>query len=529
MSYASHMLSRQTERDRNDQVKNNAGGYVFKLAPFKQLERFLILGSDSNTYYQTARALTRENAQVVTECWKLDPQFTLKTIVEISLKGRAPKNDPAIFALALGTLSDDVKVRQMVYGSLFQVCRTATHVFMFIDFCQTLGKGWGRGLKNTIARWYSDTPVDRLALQMVKYRNRHNFTHKRLLQTSHPKLVDGDPARQALIRWAVDKEYDEKSLPVIIQDFLQAQRVENVEFGLAESLPWEALPTQWLNDGRTWQALLPGMGTTALIRNLAKMSSVGVLKALSKEEAYVVERLNDKERILKDRIHPMNLMFAMKTYGSGHGFRGGNQWEVNREVLAALEDAFYISFGGLPEGKKRTYIGLDVSGSMSAVIANSNVTCREAASAMAMVTIKSEPQVMVRGFTAGARNPGNYYSRGTELQDLGITRHDTLEGTMKKAYNAQFGATDCSLPIRDAIDRGLSVDQFVIYTDNETYAGKEHPYKTLQEYRRKSGIDAKMVVVGMTSTGFSIADPTDPGMLDVVGFDTSAPSLIAEF
>ena len=33
----------------------------------------------------------------------------------------------------------------------------------------------------------------------------------------------------------------------------------------------------------------------------------------------------------------------------------------------------------------------------------------------------------------------------------------------------------------------------------------------------------------MVSNGFSIADPQDGGMLDVVGFDTSTPSIIADF
>jgi 60 kDa SS-A/Ro ribonucleoprotein len=37
------------------------------------------------------------------------------------------------------------------------------------------------------------------------------------------------------------------------------------------------------------------------------------------------------------------------------------------------------------------------------------------------------------------------------------------------------------------------------------------------------------VVVGMVSNGFSIADPADPGMLDVVGFDTATPQLISDF
>jgi 60 kDa SS-A/Ro ribonucleoprotein len=33
----------------------------------------------------------------------------------------------------------------------------------------------------------------------------------------------------------------------------------------------------------------------------------------------------------------------------------------------------------------------------------------------------------------------------------------------------------------------------------------------------------------MVSNGFSIADPDDPGMLDVVGFDTATPQLVSEF
>ena len=50
-----------------------------------------------------------------------------------------------------------------------------------------------------------------------------------------------------------------------------------------------------------------------------------------------------------------------------------------------------------------------------------------------------------------------------------------------------------------------------------------------RDYRRASGIDARLVVVGMVSNGFTIADPNDPGMLDVVGFDTATPQLISDF
>jgi len=74
-----------------------------------------------------------------------------------------------------------------------------------------------------------------------------------------------------------------------------------------------------------------------------------------------------------------------------------------------------------------------------------------------------------------------------------------------------------------------AVDAFVVYTDSETWAGAVHPAQALRAYRERMGIAAKLVVVAMASNGFSIADPNDGGMLDVVGFDTATPQVIADF
>ena len=75
----------------------------------------------------------------------------------------------------------------------------------------------------------------------------------------------------------------------------------------------------------------------------------------------------------------------------------------------------------------------------------------------------------------------------------------------------------------------MQIDVFCIYTNSETWAGDVHPSEALKQYRQKTGIPAKLVVVGMTSNGFTIADPQDPGMMDVVGFDPAAPQAIKEF
>jgi 60 kDa SS-A/Ro ribonucleoprotein len=78
-------------------------------------------------------------------------------------------------------------------------------------------------------------------------------------------------------------------------------------------------------------------------------------------------------------------------------------------------------------------------------------------------------------------------------------------------------------------DSGLAFDTFVVYTDNETWAGSVHPHQALRRYRQRSGIPARLVVVGMTANDVSVADPADPGMLDVAGFDAAVPGMVADF
>jgi 60 kDa SS-A/Ro ribonucleoprotein len=68
-----------------------------------------------------------------------------------------------------------------------------------------------------------------------------------------------------------------------------------------------------------------------------------------------------------------------------------------------------------------------------------------------------------------------------------------------------------------------------VLTDSETWAGAVHPAQALHRYRDGMGIGAKLVVVAMTSSGFSIANPDDGGMLDVVGLDATVPQLIRDF
>ncbi len=507
------------------QKENHAGGFVFTIDDWARLDRFLILGADAPTYYQKAPDLTRENAACVTRCWSTDPVRTAMRIAEISQQGRAPKNDPAIFALALGASHADVAARQKAMIAVSQVCRTSTHLFMFVDLCRVLGRGWGRSLKRAVARWYETKEAGELAFQAIKYRSREGYSHKRLLQTAHPKVVPGGtsllPVKEGLYRWICGKDVEGRMLPALVTAHEQAMkpdlpRKELIDLIRFHRLPWEAIPTEATKDPKAWEAMLPHLGLTAVIRNLGKMTAHGALKPLTEAVATVVTMLSSEEQIRKARIHPFSVLQALAVYRQGHGFRGELRWEPVPAIVAALDRAFYMAFANVEPTGKRTLVALDVSGSMSSPMGDSCLQCHEAAAAMAMVTVRREPNHHVMAFTQG-------------FVPLDISAADSLADVMEKTRHLPHMNTDCALPMLYASRHKMSVDTFVIYTDNETWAGAIHPVKALQDYRTKTGIPAKLVVVGMTSTGFSIADPNDAGMLDVCGMDASVPALIADF
>ena len=145
----------------------------------------------------------------------------------------------------------------------------------------------------------------------------------------------------------------------------------------------------------------------------------------------------------------------------------------------------------------------------------------------------TEPNVEVVGFYAGhgglKTDRKGRFGHGDGLTPLPLSPRQRLDDAVRTVSDLPFGGTDCALPMLYAQSLQREIDTFVIYTDSETWAGEVHPAQALRAYRHVSGIEARLVVVGMVSNGFSIADPADPEMLDVVGFDTATPQLISDF
>ncbi|MHA2067730.1 MAG: TROVE domain-containing protein [Candidatus Thorarchaeota archaeon] len=563
VNYAKHVsrkVTPQSEKASSKQKKNSAGGYTFKIDDWDRLDRFLVLGSDGGTYYASEKKLTKQNAKCVERLLKKSVKSGLKVverIVEISQAGRAPKNDQAIFALALAASCDSDTVRKAALEALPKVCRIGTHRFQFAAMVNEL-RGWGRGLRNAFANCFNSMPADRLAYQLVKYQQRDGWSNRDLLRLCHAGKTAPTAEHQAAYRWVVagadglgkrkvkrrksDKSetvvrYDAVGdLPELIQAYekMKSAKTENkvVKLITKHRLTHEMVPTQFKNSPAVWEALLENMPVGAMIRNLGKMTKVGIIKPLSAGSKKVAETLGNVEVLKKGRVHPLSVLTALKIYGSGHGLKGSLNWTPDRKVIDALDDAFYLSFDAVEPTGKNILLALDVSGSMGSPIANSPLTCREACAALAMVTARTEQNYHFIGFTGGTHRyyGGRNDQKLSNVSSLNISAKQRLDTVVRTISGLPFGGTDCALPMMWAQGNKIDVDGFVVLTDNETWAGSIHPHQALAQYRKAMDKpQAKSVVVGMTATKFSIANPDDPGMMDVVGFDTAAPAVMADF
>lgn len=518
---------------RTDQVKNHHGGMVFELDDMKAFERFLILGSEGGTYYVGERQLTKENALRVIKAIAHNGRAAVDLIVGVSDSGRAPKNDPAIFALAIAASAASPATRQYALAALPKVCRIPTHLFHFLTYVKQF-RGFGRGLRTALAKWYNEQEVGKLAYEVVKYQQRDGWSNADVLRLAHPKTLD--PARNGVYKWVVDGIEDVRKLGLPISSITagfelakDAPTKELVQLIKDYNLSREMLPTEALKSPEVWEALLDRMPFNALIRNLGNLSKVGLLKPLSYASKLVVEKLHNAEGIKKARLHPIAVLVALKTYKQGHGVLGKGEWSPVPAVVDALDDAFYLAFEQMEPTGKRLVIGLDVSGSMDAAIAGLPLTCAEAGAAMALACAKSESEYYIMGFSGDTKKGSWWVNKKSEFRDLGFTSRTRLDEALKVTRECTFGPTDCALPMVWATKNEIKADAFIVITDNETWAGNIQPSQALNEYRKKSGINAKQIVIGMTASKFTIADPTDFNCLDVVGFDTATPQAVQEF
>ena len=501
-----------------EMARNEAGGYVFSASDWERLERFLILGAEDG-YYAKAPELTIQNAQALLRCLLADGQKVVNMIVDVSVNGRAPKNEAAIFALAMASSPKlaDKATNSLALAVLPKVARTGTYLFQFVEAAQAM-RGWGRSLREAVSNWYNGKSPENLAYQLTKYRQRGGWTHRDVLRLAHP--LPASPIHDMLFRWTTKGAVPEVGdLTAYIRAFESVQKAENPATAAAiieaHRLTWEMVPTTLLKQPVVWEALLEHIPYTALLRNLNRLTAIGVIKPLGEWTETIATQLAEQVSKTRPPIHPIALLNTLAVYQQGHGEKGSLKWDPAREIVDALNEAFYAAFKNVQPTGKRILLALDVSGSMSAKAEGSFLEARQIEAAMALVTASVEPKWHIVGFT-------------NRVHPLSISPHQRLDDVLR-AMPREMEGTDCAVSIQYALDKGLDVDAIVQYTDNQTWAGQEHTVQTLEKYRQKVGHPIKIVAAATAAYEAAILDPKDPDSLNIVGWDSAAPAVISQF
>nr|XP_034312764.1 60 kDa SS-A/Ro ribonucleoprotein [Crassostrea gigas] len=545
------------------QVQNELGGYVFEVTDKIRLRRFLCLGTERTIFHTGEVTLTLENdiCNCITRLISKDGTNVVKTIRKFSVENRACKSDYVLFALALCCRCTDLETKEAAYKALSDVCRIPTHLFKFIKFSQEVnskGKGWGRAHRKGVSMWYhsyknKEGGIPLLAYHMTKYKARFGFTHKDVFRLCHIKTGYGalgylvhhfyrgnghreddwqnkfNIARQHMTK------HDKLELKNVI-DFLQdvddakkcsdEQQMKGI-IVLRDDLKIvrEHVPTSLLKSKEVWDGLMRFMPMNAMLRNLGRMSSFGLLEFDSLGEDLTTNKLKNTELLKEARIHPFTLLIAEKAFSKGHNKKGNLQWKVNPKVRDALRDAFHLSFKNVEATGKRFQLAICMSGTENPHVNGTPIiTATEAAAAMALVTCRSEKNCDIVAFS------GIQSTEHPNITNCSISPEDDLDAVLDKCSKLPCDKTNIAAPIIHAFENKKMYDVFVVFTDSVNEDGSVHPSRALELYRKGSGItDARLIVCGLASNEFSIADPDDPLMMDIVGFDSNAPTAIHQF
>lgn len=495
------------------------GGALVSVDRWRLLERLLILGTEGGTCHVSDPNLSLDQCPNLVALAKEDGPRVVEAIQILSGTGRAPKSGPVMFALAAAASLGDTAARQAAFAAVPTVCRTGAQLFEFVEQASAM-RGWGRAMRRAVGGWYQIQDLPDLTSQAIRRQDKSGWTHRDLLRLAHPKPES--EGQRVLFRWMVDhKEPADLSANPVLEAYLALLKAETPAEAAAliqsSRLPKECVPARFLTERLVWEALMQDMPLASLLRNLGNMTRSGLLAPGTEAARLAAAGICDPDRLKRAKIHPLGLLIARAEYAGGRGAALPSAWTPVPEIVDALDEGFWAATSLLEPAGRRHMVCLDVSGSMqSSFVANAPLSAAEASLALAEALCRTEPESAV-------------YVFNDRLTRLDRGEEPDFESLLAKTRAMPFGATDCAQPMIHAAKHRIPVDVFVVLTDREVWHGDIHPAQALADYRQRMGLPAKLVVAGMCASKVGIADPSDPAMLDVVGFDASVPLALREF
>lgn len=426
---------------------NKDGHVAYKMTDKSKLVTQVLTSffNEKKFYGDNSKDLTETVKRVA----KTDPQF----ISNLAVFARREFNMRSVSHVLTAILANVPEGKPYVRRTVQGIALRGDDVTELMSFYLST---FGKPIPNSLKKGVSDVMKTFDAYTMAKYKGEgHAVKMRDLLCLCRPKPKNSD------------------------QEKLFKQCLEG-DLEIPET--WETQLSANGNNRATWEKLIAGgkVGYMAMLRNLRN-----IIKANPDNLQKVLDRLSDREAVLRSRQLPFRFLSAYKTLKqNGH---------VTSDVLDALEAAIDASVSNLQQIPGTTVIAIDTSGSMSSQIsAKSEIRCCEIAMLIGLIANRLCESSIV-------------YTFDTSIEKLSVPKR---AGILYAAVNESRcgGGTNMDLPFQKMIRDKIVADRVIIISDNMCNAGSSFysrkPIQSLaDEYRRKSGRDIWVHAIDLQGYG----------------------------
>jgi 60 kDa SS-A/Ro ribonucleoprotein len=270
----------------------------------------------------------------------------------------------------------------------------------------------------------------------------------------------------------------------------------------------EHVPTHMMDSREVWMALLQNMGATAMLRNLNKLTSLGLLSADAPGSALLRKKLQDLPGLQQARVGPLDILVSADVYSQGAGELGKLTWTPQPWVITALDECFsaytlHLAQHAAPS-KYRVLLGIDLRASM--LVKVGSTTGRKAAAATALVWKRLNPHWRFVGFSENGCIP------------IEIDASSTLVECLRLFESITPGPADIGSLIADAADRLEVYDAIVAFTSQGSFRSSEPLEDQMSLYRQivKCNDSALFSVTMSATPSCTIETDADSGLHDCV-------------
>lgn len=476
---------------------NEAGGCAYTLSAEETLAQYIVTGCFNGTFYANE---SEQLDRVVKLASGVSDEFIAALAIYARHKAYM-KDSPALLLALLSTKN------AALFRSTFD--RVIDNGKMLRNFVQIMRSGvvgrrsLGSAPKKKVLEWLAKRDGE----QLLKDSIGNSPSLADVVKMVHPKPANAE--RDAMYAYLIGRDYRDAQLPALVKQYEAFKRGEhkeipNVDFRLLTSLDL---------DREQWCAIAMRANWQMTRMNLNTFKRHGCFED-TKVVKEVAARLARPELVRRARVFPYQLMMAFMA-----------ATDVPNVIREALQDALAVALENVPKIAGKTYVFVDVSGSMQSPVtgyrkgATTAVRCIDAAALFAAALMKVNDDVTVIPFD-------------TEVYKAGLNRRDSVMTMAQQLAAFGGGGTACGLPLAHLNKRGIKADTIIYFSDNESWADRHwgHSTKLSDEWLRfkQRNPNAKLVLTDVQPYATSQAK-SDRDILNVGGFSDQVFNVIADF